>query len=311
MKSEETRPDQADPRCRHHARVARRRRPPPRRRCRRPRRSRVADDLRRRILAGELAPGQRLKIDELASLCEVSHMPVREALRELEGEGVLDVFPHRGAVDPWRRRRGSCATLLRRARGHRGHAHRALRRAHRRRRGSRASQAAVGAVRGRGEEARRVGAARREPPLIHDTINAVAANAAGGARARSRGGCWPRRCGCASATAAAASDDDGRASTRALVRAISRRDAERAGRPSRASHCVAGARRSARAAGRPAPRTALAIAPTGLPAPCDMTGRRTPGAPTPSPRGKTRARPSRGRPMRSRRASYLRRLWTM
>ena len=60
--------------------------------------SRVADDLRRRILYGELAPGQRLKIDELASLCDVSHMPVREALRELQGEGVLDVFPHRGAV---------------------------------------------------------------------------------------------------------------------------------------------------------------------------------------------------------------------
>lgn len=60
--------------------------------------SRVADDLRRRILAGELHPGQRLKIDELAALCAVSHMPVREALRELEGEGVLEVFPHRGAV---------------------------------------------------------------------------------------------------------------------------------------------------------------------------------------------------------------------
>jgi DNA-binding GntR family transcriptional regulator len=60
--------------------------------------SRVADDLRRRILVGELAPGQRLKIDELAALCAVSHMPVREALRELEGEGVLEVFPHRGAV---------------------------------------------------------------------------------------------------------------------------------------------------------------------------------------------------------------------
>jgi len=60
--------------------------------------ARVAGELRRRILSGELAPGQRLKIDELATLCNVSHMPIREALRELEGEGVLQVFPHRGAV---------------------------------------------------------------------------------------------------------------------------------------------------------------------------------------------------------------------
>jgi DNA-binding GntR family transcriptional regulator len=60
--------------------------------------TRVAAELRRRILAGELAPGQRLKIDELASLLDVSHMPVREALRELEGESVLEMFPHRGAV---------------------------------------------------------------------------------------------------------------------------------------------------------------------------------------------------------------------
>ncbi|HVE48801.1 MAG TPA: GntR family transcriptional regulator [Casimicrobiaceae bacterium] len=60
--------------------------------------TRVADELRRRILAGDLSPGQRLKIDDLAELCGVSHMPVREALRELEGEGVLDVHPHRGAV---------------------------------------------------------------------------------------------------------------------------------------------------------------------------------------------------------------------
>ncbi len=59
---------------------------------------RVAADLRRRILAGELVPGQRLKIDELADRCAVSHMPIRVALRELEGEGILDVHPHRGAV---------------------------------------------------------------------------------------------------------------------------------------------------------------------------------------------------------------------
>ena len=44
---------------------------------------RVADDLRRRILHGDFVPGQRLKIDDLASLCAVSHMPVRAALQEL------------------------------------------------------------------------------------------------------------------------------------------------------------------------------------------------------------------------------------
>lgn len=59
---------------------------------------RVAADLRRRILIGELAPGRRLKIDEVAAICDVSHMPVRDALHELEREGVLEVIPHRGAV---------------------------------------------------------------------------------------------------------------------------------------------------------------------------------------------------------------------
>lgn len=60
--------------------------------------TRVADELRRRILAGELRPGQRLKIDDLAVRLGVSHMPVREALRSLEAEGVLEVYPHRGAI---------------------------------------------------------------------------------------------------------------------------------------------------------------------------------------------------------------------
>jgi DNA-binding GntR family transcriptional regulator len=59
---------------------------------------RVAADLRRRILMGEFAPGTRLKIDDLADVCKVSHMPVREALHELEREGVVEVIPHRGAV---------------------------------------------------------------------------------------------------------------------------------------------------------------------------------------------------------------------
>jgi DNA-binding GntR family transcriptional regulator len=58
----------------------------------------VAADLRQRILVGELRPGTRLKIDDIAEMCDVSHMPVRVALQSLEAEGVLDVYPHRGAV---------------------------------------------------------------------------------------------------------------------------------------------------------------------------------------------------------------------
>jgi DNA-binding GntR family transcriptional regulator len=58
----------------------------------------VAADLRLRILRGEFKPGARLKIDDIAALCDVSHMPVRVALQSLEAEGVLDVYPHRGAV---------------------------------------------------------------------------------------------------------------------------------------------------------------------------------------------------------------------
>ena len=49
-------------------------------------------------LMGELAPGRRLKIDEIAAICAVSHMPVRGALHELEREGILELSPHRGAV---------------------------------------------------------------------------------------------------------------------------------------------------------------------------------------------------------------------
>lgn len=58
---------------------------------------RVAAELRVRILNGEFASGQRLKIDDISTLLGVSHMPVRAALQELEAEGVLQVFPHRGA----------------------------------------------------------------------------------------------------------------------------------------------------------------------------------------------------------------------
>ncbi|MEO8858618.1 MAG: GntR family transcriptional regulator [Burkholderiaceae bacterium] len=54
---------------------------------------RIRDD----IVGGVLRFGERLTIDALASRYGVSHMPVREALRELQGEGLVQIEPNRGA----------------------------------------------------------------------------------------------------------------------------------------------------------------------------------------------------------------------
>jgi DNA-binding GntR family transcriptional regulator len=59
---------------------------------------RVVDLLRVEISRGRLSPGTRMKIDELATYYGVSHMPIREALRELESEGLVEISAHRGAT---------------------------------------------------------------------------------------------------------------------------------------------------------------------------------------------------------------------
>lgn len=58
----------------------------------------VTDRLRADILAGRLGPGTRLNQDDVAKQLGVSRTPVREALRILESEGLIDRRPHRGAV---------------------------------------------------------------------------------------------------------------------------------------------------------------------------------------------------------------------
>ena len=58
---------------------------------------RVHERLRDEILDGHLEPGTRLKIAELGARFGLSHMPVREALQKLEGEGLVVVLPNRGA----------------------------------------------------------------------------------------------------------------------------------------------------------------------------------------------------------------------
>ncbi|TWG85593.1 DNA-binding GntR family transcriptional regulator [Cupriavidus gilardii J11] len=57
----------------------------------------VAADLRRRILSGQLAPGTPLRQEALAEELGVSRIPLREAIRLLSSEGLVDLRPHRGA----------------------------------------------------------------------------------------------------------------------------------------------------------------------------------------------------------------------
>ena len=48
------------------------------------------------IVSGALAPGERLRITDLAATLGVSHLPVREAIRRLESTGLVEHIPHRG-----------------------------------------------------------------------------------------------------------------------------------------------------------------------------------------------------------------------
>jgi DNA-binding GntR family transcriptional regulator len=57
----------------------------------------VADRLRDAILRGDLAPGAPLHEEELCSSLGVSRGTVREALRMLCDERLVEIFPHRGA----------------------------------------------------------------------------------------------------------------------------------------------------------------------------------------------------------------------
>jgi DNA-binding GntR family transcriptional regulator len=60
--------------------------------------SMTADALRERILLGIYPAGEPLRQDAVAEQLGVSRIPVREALRQLEAEGLVTFNPHRGAI---------------------------------------------------------------------------------------------------------------------------------------------------------------------------------------------------------------------
>lgn len=61
-----------------------------------PLRKEAEDELRRMILSGRFAPGERMKERELVELLGISRTSMREALRRIEAEGLITLEPNRG-----------------------------------------------------------------------------------------------------------------------------------------------------------------------------------------------------------------------
>jgi DNA-binding GntR family transcriptional regulator len=59
--------------------------------------TRIADELRQAILTGELSPGERIRQEELAGQFGASRIPVREALRILVTDGLVNMVSNSGA----------------------------------------------------------------------------------------------------------------------------------------------------------------------------------------------------------------------
>jgi DNA-binding GntR family transcriptional regulator len=58
----------------------------------------VAERLRTMLVEGRIAPGAKLNERELAAVLRVSRTPLREAIKLLGAEGLVELIPHRGAT---------------------------------------------------------------------------------------------------------------------------------------------------------------------------------------------------------------------
>lgn len=57
----------------------------------------VAEEIRHLIVSGELAPGEKIRVSELAEDLDVSLTPLREALKILDKDGLVELMTNRGA----------------------------------------------------------------------------------------------------------------------------------------------------------------------------------------------------------------------
>ncbi|TIV87296.1 MAG: GntR family transcriptional regulator, partial [Mesorhizobium sp.] len=57
---------------------------------------RISKELADRIISGAIEPGSRLRQDHVAEEFKTSHVPVREAFRRLEAQGLAISEPRRG-----------------------------------------------------------------------------------------------------------------------------------------------------------------------------------------------------------------------
>jgi DNA-binding GntR family transcriptional regulator len=58
----------------------------------------VYEELRKAIIRGDYSPGSRLVIDQLAVELGVSQIPIREAIHQLEADGLVTIEPYTGAT---------------------------------------------------------------------------------------------------------------------------------------------------------------------------------------------------------------------
>lgn len=58
----------------------------------------LAASIRARVLTGEIPVGSRLRQERLAAEFGVSRTPIREALRKLQADGIVELQPNRGAI---------------------------------------------------------------------------------------------------------------------------------------------------------------------------------------------------------------------